>query len=373
MEEVKGGMGEEGDAEMQRTIRRMRKGSIPPQGMLKMMSNLKVRAARSRQAVAERRRKTEFGFVDQGQRWVWVEDEKEAYVPAAIVEERRDGSVTVEIGIQRELRHVPKAKLGPTISHLPSLKSHVDDMVKMQDVNEATILHNLYLRFKEDLIYTNIGTILVSVNPFKWLDYLFTEEVIHEHMKVQPGELTKPHVFAIANAAYVGATSAEGMDQSIIISGESGAGKTEATKKCLQFLAVAASSSGGLDDKLLACNPILEAFGNAKTNRNDNSSRFGKWMEVGFNDRRQICGTRIVNYLLEKSRVVKQAERERNYHIFYQLCRASARGLTTTLGLTKPQDYFYTNQSGVFEVSIRVLPARDPFSTPHVSAGSDCR
>ena len=334
-------------------LRRVRRGSVSLTALTTSLIFTK-KAAKARKVVAERRRKTEFGFIDHGENWVWVKDDVEAYLPAAVVEERKDGTVSVEVGIQRELRHVSKEKLGPPITHLPSLKIHVDDMVKMQDVNEATILHNLFLRFKEDLIYTNIGTILVSVNPFKWLDHLFTPEVIAEHQKVEPGELTKPHVFAIANAAYMGGTGPSGADQSIIISGESGSGKTEATKKCLQFFAEAAGSGGlRLEDKLLACNPILEAFGNAKTNRNDNSSRFGKWMEVGFDIKRRICGTRIVNYLLEKSRVVVQSDQERNYHIFYQLCDASSRGQLKELALGPIESYHYTNQSGVYKVSAK--------------------
>lgn len=221
-------------------------------------------------------------------------------------------------------------------------------MVRMGDVNEATILHNLRARFIQDVVYTNIGTILVSINPFKWIDGLYRSELIHEHLNLPPGEIAAPHVFQIAAAAFHGLRN-ERANQSIIISGESGAGKTEATKKCLQFFAEAAGSadrSSGMENKLLSANPILEAFGNAKTVRNNNSSRFGKWMEVHFNGRAQICGSQIINYLLEKSRVVFQAPNERNYHIFYMITAASTPELRTRLQLKGADQYAYTNRSG---------------------------
>ena len=225
-------------------------------------------------------------------------------------------------------------------------------MVRMGDVNEATILHNLRARFVEDTVYTNIGTILVSINPFAWIPGLYSSELIAEHLNLPPGEISHPHVFQIAAAAFHGLRN-EQQNQAIIISGESGAGKTEATKKCLQFFAEAAGSSdksGGMEGKLLSANPILEAFGNAKTVRNNNSSRFGKWMEVHFNIRAQICGSQIINYLLEKSRVVFQAPNERNYHIFYMLCAAASPEIRAKLQIGKAEEYGYINKSGCIVV-----------------------
>ena len=221
-------------------------------------------------------------------------------------------------------------------------------MVRMGDVNEATILHNLRARFLEDNVYTNIGTILVSINPFTWIEGLYRSELIQEHLHLLPGEIAAPHVFQIAAAAFHGLRS-ERTNQAVIISGESGAGKTEATKKCLQFFAEAAGSSdksSGMENKLLSANPILEAFGNAKTVRNNNSSRFGKWMEVHFNIRAQICGSQIINYLLEKSRVVFQSSGERNFHIFYMLCCAAPPEVRAALHLGSADTYGYTNKSG---------------------------
>ena len=146
-----------------------------------------------------------------------------------------------------------------------------------------------------------------------------------------------PHIYQIAALAYSSMQSKR-ENQGIIISGESGAGKTVATKKCLQYLSTVAGAGSGLADKILQANPILEAFGNAKTVRNNNSSRFGKWIEILFDgSSSQIMGARITNYLLEKPRLVRQAKTERNYHIFYQIFHDQQ--LTRRLKLTTPEDY----------------------------------
>ena len=191
-----------------------------------------------------------------------------------------------------------------------------------------SILHVLRIRFKQDRIYTNISAILISVNPFKLLP-LYTPEMLDRYRN-GPKDLP-PHVFGTAHTAYE-SMMFKGKDQSVVISGESGAGKSEATKLILQFItdvsaraanATAAGAAGGqtsqLEQQILAANPILEAFGNAKTLRNNNSSRFGKLITVHFDQTGSIVGGGIINYLLEKSRVVGQTIGERNYHIFYQL------------------------------------------------------
>jgi len=183
--------------------------------------------------------------------------------------------------------------------------------------------------------------VLVSVNPFKTLP-IYTVSSMEEHSKPSPNRLPPPHTFAIAQSAYM-KLKLECQNQSVLISGESGAGKTEATKQCLSFLAEVAGSENNVEQRILNANPVLEAFGNAKTLRNNNSSRFGRWMEVQINERGAICGCRIENYLLEKARVSKQTNGERNYHIFYQLC---VSGVGAKFGLTKPTDYRYLNQSG---------------------------
>ena len=220
-----------------------------------------------------------------------------------------------------------------------------------------SILHNLRIRFKEDLIYTNISSILISVNPFKLLP-LYTPEKLELYRNGSRG--LPPHVFAIASNAYKSMLS-ESNDQSVVISGESGAGKSEATKLILQFLTDVSSKShtptaghvnSTLEQQILAANPILEAFGNAKTLRNNNSSRFGKLITVNFDKNGSITGGGIINYLLEKSRVCFQTKGERNYHIFYQLLSAADtdQKLTNELKLQNPDLFHFTSQSGVTNV-----------------------
>lgn len=311
-------------------LRAIRRGSqrIPSSRDLGSFSNLagaqsyvetfKRKAEEARKRVADRKFRAQFAFssYDNNQTHVWVKDQVKAYIPARVLEEEDEKHTKVEMGMNREIKVIPNSSIGPEITRIQNLQTHYDDMVKMEDVNEATILHNLRLRFHEDEIYTNIGSILVSINPFKWLDGIYTHEKVVSHLEVNPGELQHPHIFMIASDAFRG-VQRERRNQSVVISGESGAGKTEATKKCLQFFAEAArvlaeQVPGGqvedlkMHEKLLSANPLLEGFGNAKTVRNDNSSRFGKWMEVHFDRHVQICGCKIVNYLLEKSRVVYQ-------------------------------------------------------------------
>lgn len=246
------------------------------------------------------------------------------------------------------------------------MDSTIQDLVNISDLNEMSILHNLRIRFKEDRIYTNISSILISVNPFKLLP-LYTPEILEMYRTGSRGK--PPHVFAIAVNSYNNML-ADALDQSVVISGESGAGKSEATKLILQFLtdvshkaATTKETSGSgshvsniLEAQILAANPILEAFGNAKTLRNNNSSRFGKLITVNFDQKGAIIGGGIINYLLEKSRVVFQTPGERNYHIFYQLLSASEtdQGLTNNLKLQAPDLFHFTSQSGEFLACFRV-------------------
>jgi len=199
-----------------------------------------------------------------------------------------------------------------------ALSSQIDDLINISDLNEMSILHNLRIRYKEDLIYTNVSSILISVNPFKLLP-LYTPAMLDLYREGTRGK--PPHVFAVAHTAYSGMLG-DSHDQSVVISGESGAGKSEATKLILQFLtdlsgrASQHGSSNNLEQQILAANPILEAFGNAKTLRNNNSSRFGKLITVNFDKNGAIIGGGIINYLLEKSRVVHQMVR---VYVFFVL------------------------------------------------------
>lgn len=223
----------------------------------------------------------------------------------------------------------------------------VQDFVLLEDFeSEAAFIENLRRRFKENLIYTYIGQVLVSVNPYKKLP-IYNQETIEYYQRRNFFE-TPPHIFALADTAYQSLTK-ENHDQCILISGESGSGKTEASKKILEFIAAATGHKKKVEAvnvKLIGSNPVLEAFGNAKTNRNDNSSRFGKYMDIQFDFHGDPVGGNILNYLLEKSRVVHQASGERNFHIFYQLLSGANDQVLRDLYLKRNLDTYYYLSSG---------------------------
>ncbi|XP_028312555.1 unconventional myosin-Ih isoform X3 [Gouania willdenowi] len=221
----------------------------------------------------------------------------------------------------------------------------IQDFVLLDETTEAAFVSNLKKRFSKDLIYTYIGTLIVSVNPYKDLD-IYNNKQMELYMGVNFFELP-PHIYALADNAYHTMLT-EFNNHFILISGESGAGKTEASKKILQYYAVSCPSTALLNtvrDKMLMSNPVLEAFGNAKTLKNDNSSRFGKYMDIQFDGQGEAVGGHILNYLLEKSRVVHQNHGERNFHVFYQLVEGGSDDLLKQLGLQRdPQLYKYLTQ-----------------------------
>ncbi|GMF28418.1 unnamed protein product [Phytophthora lilii] len=252
------------------------------------------------------------------------------------------------------------------------------DLVALPHLHEASILNALRLRYERHAIYTHIGDILISINPFQSLPQLYGDEVLQGYAydhdaqfgdRVAAADTREPHLFAVARAAYTDIVQ-NARSQSILISGESGAGKTEATKIIMTYFAVtcgtgnlpasthetgqsppASPSRTTIEEQVLQSNPILEAFGNARTVRNDNSSRFGKFIELRFRDqRRKLAGARIRTYLLEKIRVIKQAQHERNFHIFYELLSADATCVSKeqkqALAITGgPQSFRLLNQS----------------------------
>lgn len=206
-------------------------------------------------------------------------------------------------------------------------------MAELTHLNEASVVHNLHMRYQSDLIYTYSGLFLVTVNPYCPLP-IYTNEYINMY-KGRSREDTKPHIYAMADGAFRNLVD-EGENQSILVTGESGAGKTENTKKVIQYLAAVAPSDSttksrgqhsNLSAQILRANPILEAFGNAQTVRNNNSSRFGKFIRIEFSRNGSISGAFIDWYLLEKSRVVRINSNERNYHVFYQLLKGGERRL----------------------------------------------
>merc|ERR550539_2143292 len=228
-----------------------------------------------------------------------------------------------------------------------------EDMADLTCLNEASVLHNIKERYFSSLIYTYSGLFCVVVNPYKRLP-IYTEKII-EIYKGKKRHEVPPHVFAITDTAYRSMLQ-DREDQSILCTGESGAGKTENTKKVIQYLAhVAASkpkssshtSTGELEQQLLKANPILEAFGNAKTVKNDNSSRFGKFIRINFDASGFNIGANIETYLLEKARVIRQAEEERSFHIFYQLLMGASSELKSQMILEDARNYTFMTKGAV--------------------------
>ncbi|KAF9115760.1 class II myosin [Mortierella sp. AM989] len=227
----------------------------------------------------------------------------------------------------------------------------VSDMTLLTKVQNETINDNLKKRFENQEIYTYIGHVLISVNPFRDLG-IYTDDVLKSYQGKNRLEVP-PHVFAIAESAYY-TMNAYKENQCIIISGESGAGKTEAAKRIMQYIATVSGGESSqikeIKDMVLATNPLLESFGCAKTLRNNNSSRHGKYLEIQFNSQGEPVGAVITNYLLEKNRVVGQIENERNFHIFYQYCKAATSNYQEQFGMTGPESFLLTNRSGCLSV-----------------------
>ena len=225
----------------------------------------------------------------------------------------------------------------------PTSVQGVEDMISLGDLHEAGILRNLLIRYNENLIYTYTGSILVAVNPYQILP-IYTAEQIKLYKEKKIGELP-PHIFAIGDNCY-SLMKRQRQNQCVVISGESGAGKTESTKLILQYLAAISGKHSWIEQQILEANPILEAFGNAKTIRNDNSSRFGKYIDIHFNKSGTIEGARIEQYLLEKSRIVHQNKDERNYHIFYCMLAGLSKEHRGKLDLKDATHYKYLTGGG---------------------------
>ncbi|XP_037094410.1 unconventional myosin-XV-like isoform X2 [Pollicipes pollicipes] len=279
---------------------------------------------------------------------VWFDPGVGYVLPGEVTEFHRAGQV---VTVQAVVNGKPQVF---TLTNLANLRKRqdlgqngVDDMIAIGDLNEASILWNLKLRYDKEMIYTYTGSILVSVNPYRMFD-IYGLDMVKRYEDQILGSLP-PHIFAIASSAYSRMTK-EREQQTVVISGESGAGKTEATKLIMQYLAaVNKSPSNLITEQILEATPLLESFGNAKTMRNDNSSRFGKYLEVYFKEG-IITGARTTEYLLEKSRIVTHAQEERNYHVFYEMLAGLGEEDKKKYGLLSAEQYFYLNQGGSVEI-----------------------
>uniref|UniRef100_A0A4W5LY84 Unconventional myosin-VI n=1 Tax=Hucho hucho TaxID=62062 RepID=A0A4W5LY84_9TELE len=234
------------------------------------------------------------------------------------------------------------------------VNKHMEDNCSLMYLNEGTLLNNIRVRYSKDKIYTYVANILIAVNPYYDIPKLYAPETIKSYRGRSLGTLP-PHVYAIADKAYRDMRVLK-MSQSIIVSGESGAGKTENTKFVLRYLTTSYGTGQDIDERIVEANPLLEAFGNAKTVRNNNSSRFGKFVEIHFNEKvrhhflvlanfiNNVVGGFVSHYLLEKSRICMQSKEERNYHIFYRLCAGASEDIRQKLHLDSPDSFRYLNR-----------------------------
>uniref|UniRef100_A0A0L8FJC4 Myosin motor domain-containing protein n=3 Tax=Octopus bimaculoides TaxID=37653 RepID=A0A0L8FJC4_OCTBM len=217
----------------------------------------------------------------------------------------------------------------------------MEDLITLMILNHQTILNTLQTRYNNKLIYTYIGSILVAINPYKIFN-IYGKDVVKKYEGCPIGQ-QPPHLFAIGSVCYEKMLR-DWENQVVLISGESGSGKTESCKLIMQYVALVNRNNDNLiTEQILEGNPLLESFGNAKTIRNDNSSRFGKYIELFFQSG-SICGARTAEYLLERSRIVKQPDDERNYHVFYEMLSAMTPEEKKEYGLQDAPQYFYLNQ-----------------------------
>ncbi|XP_068131566.1 unconventional myosin-Va isoform X5 [Hyperolius riggenbachi] len=278
---------------------------------------------------------------------VWIPDPEEVWKSAEILKDYKPGDAALHLRLEEgsdlEYRLDPKKKELPPLRN-PDILVGENDLTALSYLHEPAVLHNLKVRFIDSkLIYTYCGIVLVAINPYEQLP-IYGADIINAYSGQNMGDMD-PHIFAVAEEAYKQMARDE-RNQSIIVSGESGAGKTVSAKYAMRYFATVSGSDSeaNIEEKVLASNPIMEAIGNAKTTRNDNSSRFGKYIEIGFDKRYRIIGAHMRTYLLEKSRVVFQAEDERNYHVFYQLCASASLPEFSILRLGSANSFHYTKQ-----------------------------
>ncbi|KAH8829695.1 myosin 5 [Flagelloscypha sp. PMI_526] len=313
---------------------------------------------------------------------VWFEDKDKAWISGEVtnVSKSDSGSIKLtfvdengkEVNINTNVQEIRDGKEGLPPLRNPPLLETADDLATLSHLNEPSVLHTIRNRYGQHSIYTYSGIVLIAVNPFQRVT-LYGPEIIQAYSGRKRGEL-EPHLFAIAEDAYT-AMRRDSKGQTIIVSGESGAGKTESAKFIMRYLAsvnppdakvkkakFSLDDSSEIERQILATNPILEAFGNAKTTRNDNSSRFGKYIQILFDGHQDIVGARIRTYLLERSRIVFQPLTERNYHIFYQLCTGAPSKERKDLGLdTDITKFHYLKQGGPTSTPINGVDDAEEF------------
>ncbi|KAL4184475.1 hypothetical protein AMTRI_Chr10g225820 [Amborella trichopoda] len=279
---------------------------------------------------------------------VWVEDPALAWADGKVTQ-INGGDIEIQTS-NGKMVVTNLAKVYPKDMEAPP--GGVDDMTKLSYLHEPGVLKNLSTRYELNEIYTYTGSILIAINPFQRLPHLYEAHMMEQYKGAPFGELS-PHVFAVADVAYRAMIN-EGKSNSILVSGESGAGKTETTKMLMRYLAYMGGRTGTegrtVEQQVLESNPVLEAFGNAKTVRNNNSSRFGKFVEIQFDKSGRISGAAIRTYLLERSRVCQISDPERNYHCFYLLCAAPPED-TEKYKLGNPKSFHYLNQSNCYDLA----------------------
>uniref|UniRef100_A0A9J8AW14 Unconventional myosin-VI n=1 Tax=Cyprinus carpio carpio TaxID=630221 RepID=A0A9J8AW14_CYPCA len=288
---------------------------------------------------------------------VWAPHPTDGFQLGRIIDISAD-SLTIEPLNQRGKNF--QASVNQVFPAEDDVNKHVEDNCSLMYLNEATLLNNVRVRYSKDKIYTFVANILIAVNPYFEISKLYSPESIKQYQGRSLGTLP-PHVYAIADKAYRDMKVLK-MSQSIIVSGESGAGKTENTKFVLRYLTTSYGTGQDIDERIVEANPLLEAFGNAKTVRNNNSSRFGKFVEIHFNEKNAVVGGFVSHYLLEKSRICTQGQEERNYHIFYRLCAGAPEDIKEKFHLSSP-DCFRHLKAG---------PLKDPLLDDHADFNRMC-
>lgn len=291
---------------------------------------MKLISRRTDNSIKENSRPPDYGRI------VWISDPSDGFREARILDLSKTG-FTLSLLNSDE---IVNRNYEEVFSGEDDRGKSVEDNCALMHLNEATLLNNCRLRYQKGKIYSYVANILISINPYQTIDGFYSSQKIREYRGRSLGQ-KEPHIYAIAEKSYR-EMKRHRKSQSIIISGESGAGKTESQKAVLRYLCENwGAEEGTIQQRLLETNPILEAFGNAKTLRNNNSSRFGKFVQIHFSDTGSVVGGYVSHYLLETSRICRQSFGERNYHIFYQLIAGSSPELYQYLGLSQPHCFNY--------------------------------